>query len=309
MLANVMTEVGLGLFRDVDVVIGCLDNREARLWVNRCCWRVGTPWIDGGIQEINGVVKVFMPPDGACYECAMTENDYRLINLRYSCPLLRQEDLQAGKVPTAPTISSMIGGLQTQEALKLMHGLPVQSGCAWIYNGVANNFYATQFQHRDDCMSHETYPDPLELPLAAARHTAAELLEQACHQLGLPVESSCLELDRDLVLSIDCEPCGTSIPVMRPLQVVGHHDAICETCGQVARPRIEHAVAYGSELAASKLSDLGVPPYDIVRVASEDAFHVVLLGEDRLAATAPAGPTQQAGQAVAEPPRSDVPEK
>ena len=60
MLANVMTDVGLGLFRDVDVVIGCLDNREARLWVNRCCWQVSTPWIDGGIQEINGVVKVFI---------------------------------------------------------------------------------------------------------------------------------------------------------------------------------------------------------------------------------------------------------
>ena len=40
---NVLTEVGLGTFRDVDVVIGCLDNREARLWVNRCCWKVGTP--------------------------------------------------------------------------------------------------------------------------------------------------------------------------------------------------------------------------------------------------------------------------
>ncbi len=85
--ANVMTDIGLGMFRDVDLVIGCLDNREARLWVNRCCWKVGTPWIDGGIQEINGVVKVFVPPGGACYECAMTETDYRLINLRYSCPL------------------------------------------------------------------------------------------------------------------------------------------------------------------------------------------------------------------------------
>ena len=83
-----------------------IDNREARLWINRMCWKVGTPWIDGGIQEINGVAKVFRPPDGACYECGMTEMDYQLINLRYSCPLLRQEDIVAGKVPTAPTISS-----------------------------------------------------------------------------------------------------------------------------------------------------------------------------------------------------------
>ena len=84
-----ITDLGLGLFADVDVVIGCLDNREARLWVNRQCLKVGTPWVDAGIQEIQGVVKVFDPrAEGtACYECAMTARDYQLLNLRYSCPL------------------------------------------------------------------------------------------------------------------------------------------------------------------------------------------------------------------------------
>src|SRR5262245_19742273 len=196
---NVITDVGLGLFRDADVVIGCLDNREARLWVNRSCWKVGTPWIDGGIQEISGVAKVFVPPDGACYECGMTENDYRLINLRYSCPLLRREDLQAGKVPTAPTIASMIGGLQVQEALKLLHGLPVSAGEALVWNGTANNFYKSAFQRRDDCLSHETYPDPIELPLSAADSAADELFAAAARHLegdrGLH-----LALDRDLVV-------------------------------------------------------------------------------------------------------------
>ncbi|MFW6170811.1 MAG: HesA/MoeB/ThiF family protein, partial [Planctomycetota bacterium] len=210
LVANVVTQVGLGLFRDMDVVIGCLDNREARLWVNRSCWRVGTPWIDGGLQEINGVIKVFVPPDGACYECGMTENDYRLINLRYSCPLLRQEQIQSGKVPTSPTIAAMIGGLQTQEALKLLHGLPVESGVALIYNGMANTFYKTRFQRREACLSHETYPEPMALPLGAVNHTAAELLQSVCQMSQFPVESSRIELDHDLVTSIECEPCGTS---------------------------------------------------------------------------------------------------
>ena len=107
---DVITDVGLGLFAEVDLVIGCLDNREARLWVNRQCWKVSTPWIDAGIQEIQGVVKVFVPPDSACYECAMTERDYQLLNLRYNCPLLRREEIVAGKVPTAPTIASMMAG-------------------------------------------------------------------------------------------------------------------------------------------------------------------------------------------------------
>jgi adenylyltransferase/sulfurtransferase len=262
------------------VVIGCLDNREARLWVNRQCWRVGTPWVDGGIQEINGVVKVFVPPDGACYECGMTENDYRLMNLRYSCPLLRQEDLLAGKVPTAPTIASMIGGLQTQEALKLLHGIPAAAGEALIYNGVANQFYRTAFQRRDDCLSHETYPEPHELPFSAGQHTAAELLDAARNRAGVDGPLRLL-LDRDLVVTIDCAGCDSSRQVMKPLQAVGMDAAHCPQCGMVAKPQMRHAIEHDCELAARTLNALGVPPYDMVRVETPVGEQVFLLGADR----------------------------
>jgi adenylyltransferase/sulfurtransferase len=278
---NVMTDLGLGLFRDVEVVIGCLDNREARLWVNRSCWKVGTPWVDGGIQEINGVAKVFMPPDGACYECAMTENDYRLINIRYSCPLLKREDLLAGKVPTAPTIASMIGGLQTQEALKLIHGMPVASGQALVFNGIANTFYNTAFQRREDCLSHDTYEEPIELPLSAKENTAADLFRAAQPHLGEgPMQ---LALDRDLVVALECIECGANRPVMKPQQLVGMADSKCPQCCQQCRPQLEHTITSDSPLAQEKLAALGIPPYDIVRVESDGREQVFLLAGDRTA--------------------------
>jgi adenylyltransferase/sulfurtransferase len=287
---NVITDIGLGLFREVDVVIGALDNREARLWVNRSCWKVSRPWIDGGIQEISGVAKVFVPPDGACYECAMTENDYRLINLRYSCPLLKREDLMAGKVPTAPTIASMIGGLQVQEALKLIHGLPVDNGTALVWNGQANNFYKTAYQRKEDCLSHDTYDEPVELPLTAAGSTADDLFAAAApHFAPLPLGEGpgegahprlTLGLDRDLVVSLDCA-CGNSRRVMQPQQLVGAGEAKCPACGQTAKPRLEHSIDAGTPLAKEKLSALGIPAYDIVRVGDDQKEAVFLLAGDR----------------------------
>ena len=56
---DVNYELGLGVFRHVDVVIGCLDNREARLSLNRFSWAIGKPWVDGAIQELMGIVRVF----------------------------------------------------------------------------------------------------------------------------------------------------------------------------------------------------------------------------------------------------------
>ena len=278
---DVITDVGLGLFADVDLVIGCLDNREARLWVNRQCWKVGTPWIDAGIQEIQGVVKLFVPPESACYECTMTAKDYQLLNLRYSCPLLRREEIVAGKVPTAPTIASMMAALQVQEALKLLHGLPVVAGSALVFNGVSNQFYSTRLPRRDDCLSHETYPAPTELALGNDS-SVAELFEAVGAQVEGPLQ---LVLDRELVVAIECPRCAWRGEVMRPRVKVRAAEAICASCLRPAVPVFTSVVEEFSTLAEETLSRVGIPPYDIVRVEGPAGSGFFLLAADRIDGT------------------------
>ncbi len=277
-VGDVIHDVGLGLFRDADIVIGCLDNREARLWVNRQCWKVRRPWIDAGIQEIQGVVKIFVPPDSACYECAMTRRDYELLNLRYSCPLLSRDDIQQGKVPTAPTIASMMAALQVQEALKLLHDLPVAAGSVHVYNGVGNQFYTTRLPRREDCLSHEEYPEPLALPGIGHASTLSELLTAAAATLDDP---HTLHLDRDLVTALNCPRCGTPTSIMRPRSQVRQSEALCPECGGSAVPETCSSVEAVDALASARLCDLGVPPYDIVRVEGRHATGFFLLAADR----------------------------
>ena len=73
-----------GVYRWADMVIGGLDNRKARLAINRACYQVNRPWIDGAIQEIQGTARVFAPGengDGACYECTMSKTDWKLFSI------------------------------------------------------------------------------------------------------------------------------------------------------------------------------------------------------------------------------------
>ena len=279
---DVLTDIGLGLVRDCDLVICCVDNREARLWINRMCWKANTPWIDGGIQEINGVAKVFVPPEGSCYECTMTENDYRLISLRYSCPLLKQEDIQQGKVPTAPTIASIVGGLQVQEALKLIHGLPTAEGTALVFNGAANKFYQTRFPRREDCLSHESYDNIVELELGADA-TVEQLFESLGHS-GV-IDSSkmsefSLQLDRDFLTEMECRSCGAKKTIDQPLCTVGASEGLCDACREPLNPKTTCEIPVGTELANRKLNALGVPNYDIVKVATAEQVYYVLLAAD-----------------------------
>src|SRR4029077_8622649 len=105
--ANVLSDVGLGYFRWADVIIGALDNREARVFVNSACARVGRPWIDGGIEVLHGVARGFAPPKTACYECTMSAVDWDLLNKRRSCSLLARRALAQRGTPTTPTTASV----------------------------------------------------------------------------------------------------------------------------------------------------------------------------------------------------------
>lgn len=260
---NVMLDIGIGMIKSLDVVVGCLDNREARLWVNRLCWKANVPWIDGGIQELSGVVKVYMPPDGACYECTMTANDYRLIQLRYSCPLLKREDIQSGRVPTAPTIASMIGAWQVQELLKLIHKLPTDSGTALVFNGFGNHSYKSKLPRRDDCLSHETYESVIDSPLTH-QATVGELCEWSRPFAGSDIN---IILDRDWVESLTCDTCLHQQSVHRPALSVTLDEAMCK-CGQVMRPKMRCEIPATEDFEMLTLAALGIADWDIVKLVS-----------------------------------------
>ena len=80
-VGNLASEVGQGLYRSVDVVIGCLDSRIARYLLNRHCIRAGKTWVDGGIENLSGVVRTFVPGE-SCYECSLSREEFNHIMLR-----------------------------------------------------------------------------------------------------------------------------------------------------------------------------------------------------------------------------------
>lgn len=262
MNGDVTTQLGLGIIRRMDVIIGCLDNREARLAVNRFCYWVNKPWVDGAIQELLGLVRVFVPGQGACYECTLTEQALRDLSMRYSCPLLARQNILLGKVPTTPTIASIIGGMQSQEALKLINNMPVEAGKVVHYNGLVNEMHTTAYSPRDDCESHWTYGEITELPARAERTTLADLLRIARADLG---PDAMIELDQELITSLECPNCHTVEHVLRPLSEVSFEAGHCPTCGVLRESTLTHIISGEENFLHRTLFSVGVPPLHIVK--------------------------------------------
>ncbi|MFN6478268.1 HesA/MoeB/ThiF family protein [Nostoc sp. DedQUE07] len=273
---DIRYDLGLGVVRRMDVVLGCLDNRGARLALNRACYRAEIPWIDGALDILMGMVRVFVPPESACYECGMTEEDYRHINLRYSCPHLRPEDVMPGRIPTTPTSASIIAALQVQEAVKLLHEWEIPAGKAFYFNGQTYKTSLITLNRRQDCPSHETYENIIPLDAGVDDLTVGGLLNMASEIFK---EHVVLRLNNDIVQQLFCQRCQHTEVIYRPFEEVIPSLISCPECNSNRIPNIINRLARNSAADIS-LRQLGVPYLHILLLESHKHQRFVELTKD-----------------------------
>lgn len=275
---NIVYDLGLGLYRWADVIIGGLDNREARVAMNQAAARIGKAWIDGAIERLDGVARVFDPTTGPCYECTMSEVDWQMLEARRSCALLTRDEMEQGKVPTTPTTASIIAGIQVQEAVKRLHGQDGLSGQGFCFEGAYHQSYLTEYRRLPDCPTHESYGPIETLDWSVGEKTPRELLNRAQEDLG---SGAVIEVNQDLLRSLACDACGVVERRLGSLGKTTTADAQCPTCGEARRPEIYHTLDARSDLLDQTFSVLGVPAWDILAVRSGAEYRYYEFAGDR----------------------------
>ena len=264
-------EYGLAGVAKHDVVIAGLDSREARLWINQAARKVGKTWIDGAIEGLDGIVRVF-PPSGACYECTMNEKDRELLAKRKSCALLSPADLATGKVPTNVTMASVVGGLEAQEAVKVLHGLRTDIGIAngaLRFVGESVDAFTMKYSEDEWCLAHDTYTD---LTPASAGETLRAALKP------LPPGAEAVHFEDSLITEVRCTPCDKRETRNRMLQTFTPADARCD-CGEPWTMEAQLSVGLDHHVLDVPIKSLGLARFDVVTVRNpKGRTHVVVEG-------------------------------
>ena len=293
LVGDICHEVGLGLLRRMQVVVGCVDNRWARYCLNRLCMRAGIPWVDGGIDGLEGTARVFVPGKN-CYACNLGPEALKELSYRLSCSDVIRRNEQAGRVPTTPVIASIIGAVEAQETIKLLHPDEVARGeltslCGrmFYYEGQHLGTRVVEFAGYDEeCPVHERW-DPIETMDITTQWRVGEVWQRLSERFEDPTVEIPLRDYRfvdDLVLRED----DRHIPVMRPdyaverfveedarlrylpFQALYQHEVDC----------LDRNFPY-PELT---LAQVGIPAWEVLSVRTAHGMHYVeLADEDRYA--------------------------
>ena len=269
-------ELGLGVFKKMDLVICGLDNREARLFVNQSCWKVTTPWIDGAIEVLSGVARMFIPPDGVDYESTMTETDYQLLNHRKSCMLLGIEEIEQGMTPTTPTIASIIGAMQVQEAVKYLHkqnDMLLLDGKGFVYNGLTNDSYIVEYQVREDCNSRYTFGVINDIKIDFNDAKLSDVYDFGKKEFGKDFN---IDFNNEVVYELYDDDGGKSKDYFANFNMLKLSDI--KESDKIYKVKTFNTLHSGTELfqklSGSKLADLNLPVNDILilRKGSDERY-------------------------------------
>lgn len=272
---DVAYDVGLGIFREADVVIGCVDSRWARYCINRLCMRAGTPWVDGGIDGLEGTARVFVPGKN-CYACNLGPAGLDELKRRASCAGAIRRNEDAGHIPTTGVAASVIGAVQVQEAIKLLHPEELEKGeftslggKIFYYDGQHLTTRTAEFEaYDDDCPVHGRW-EPVGKMDMNVESTVDAVLDGFAAVTGAQDVTFFLH-DDCFVDTVEEKDGGRSWKVMLPGRKVA---AFAEAHPQMREVpfsalwqneyrQIDGTFPYKS----LTLGELGIPPRDVLKV-------------------------------------------
>ncbi|MBR1735671.1 MAG: ThiF family adenylyltransferase, partial [Firmicutes bacterium] len=284
---DIVYGLGDGVFRQFDVVIGCLDNLNTRLSVNKRCCLLQKPYVDAGISELACSLNVFHYPYSSCYACGVSSRDVaEERRIRYSCDVFKKRAMEEEKVPTVLISSAIVGALAVQEAIKILHKDVLETevcfGRRYFFQGINNNFIDMLVPKKEECLYHNSYENIIETEFTN-KVKLRDFLEYVKEKNG---EEYTLEVGSELkfVISANCRSCNKEIKFYKPAHSIYEEDVYCDECQKAGRTTngytdYKYILDFCSDMEEKDILDMtleeiGIPKLHILSMRNKDDKYI-----------------------------------
>lgn len=290
-VGNLFSEVGFGLYNSVDVIIGCLDSRIARYLLNRLAMRAGKTWIDGSIENMTGVVRVYTPGI-SCYECGLSREEFNNIMLRTGCADVVRMQGNAGRVATTPISASIIGAMQVQEAMKIIHlsedePVPFKTlqGKMLRYEGLTNSVNTYKYASwKSTCPAHERWDNIIKVDSLSAENSVREVLSILKEVLNVNAVEINMRNNKFIDKIISDKP-EKEFLIQLPESKLDNYITNNEELRKLSYKTLFHKCFIENideyfPYKEMSLKEIGIPLYDVIQVSTEKGQFFVELTKD-----------------------------
>lgn len=290
-VGNLFSEVGFGLYNSVDVIIGCLDSRIARYLLNRMAMRAGKTWVDGSIENMTGAVRVYTPGI-SCYECGLSREEFNNIMLRTGCADVVRTQSNAGRVATTPISASIVGAIQVQEAMKIIHlsedePVPFKTlqGKMLRYEGLTNSVNTYKYASwKSLCPAHERWENIIKEETLSALDTIGDTLSKLKKTLNVKAVEINMRNNKFIDKIISDKPekeFDIKLPESKLEDYITSNDELRKLSYRTLFHKcffenIDESFPYMD----MTLQQIGIPLFDVIQVSTEKGMFFIELTKD-----------------------------
>lgn len=254
--------------------------------------RAGKTWIDGSIENLTGAVKVYTPGI-SCYECGLSREEFNIIMLRTGCADVVRTQSSAGRIATTPISASIIGAIQVQEAMKVIHLDPESDnsqfktlqGKMLRYEGMTNTTNIYRFASwKKNCPAHERWDNVVKGEGLSSSIT----VKQALSRLKKLLNVKALEINMrnnkfiDKIISDNPEK---EFQVMLPESQLDRYIDEHAELKKLSYRTLFHKSFFENidkdfPYKDLTLQQIGIPAFDVVQVSTDKGLFFVELSDD-----------------------------
>ncbi len=203
-----------------DVIIAGLDTFDVRRWLNSLAVDLKKPLISGGMFGLMGQVQRIIPYETPCFECQPLIPQEKLSQ---ACSPLGEKRKHMDKKPVAPmpavaTLSMIIGGIMSQEALKLLMKLGAPLDNYLFYDGFTNTTTIVKLERKFNCPVCGGFYDLEEATFTIEDgEKISDIITRVAYAFGLAAPKIMLRgiiLDNDMIINKKNLKSGSKLFVM-----------------------------------------------------------------------------------------------
>lgn len=256
--------------------------------------RAGKTWIDGSIENLTGAVKVYTPGIN-CYECGLSREEFNIIMLRTGCADVVRAQTSAGRVATTPISASIIGAMQVQEAMKIIHldsdgigQFKTLQGKMLRYEGMTNSMNIYKYSSwKKNCPAHEQWQDIVDGKELSATMSVKDTLKYLKSLLDVKALEINMRNNKFIDKIVSDRP-EKEYDVMIPESKLDEYINSNAELRKLSYRTLFHKSFFeniDSDFPYKELTlqQIGIPQFDVIQVATEKGqFFVELTGDANL---------------------------
>lgn len=309
---NLIYEIGKGIFLDHDIVVCCVDTLKARAYINDWCVRTNTPFFEMGFAKYDVNITFFAPEgkiiqqDGTEIEKLPSSDGFfpklegefpvclretipngfgEIAEKRNHCAGLRVRDVNLRKTPTIQAAAAMAGALISTELVKYLDGQDTLKNKKLFYDGINYEMFTVNYKRSPKCTIHKEERLPFIDCSIRKDDTIGNLIEYISKRHN----------GSDVIITIPeifcfegkCQCCGKAQIFNKRKSMLFNDERWCTDCKDKYPDDYEIRLNYpfalrctdeeisrysDAEILKLKLSEIGIPDNDILRVLIVDGM-------------------------------------